>query len=74
MAIEVDTQGQAAVIPQVILTKNDRSDCCGVVPLARVTRESMELLFCQHHLDKHKEALAGQGWVTQYADVSVPVP
>jgi hypothetical protein len=39
------------------LTKRDRCDACKAQAKVRVTLKTGDLLFCQHHYDKHAKAL-----------------
>lgn len=45
------------------LTGNDRCDRCGAVAQLRAkVLSGAELLFCGHHGDLNKDALARKGW------------
>lgn len=47
------------------LTALDRCDTCGARAVALVTKDEMELLFCNHHLMKNKDGLDRNGWTVR---------
>lgn len=51
------------VLPYIITRQMERSDCCGTKAcvMVRLNNENSSiLLFCNHHFNKHKDALFEQ--------------
>lgn len=49
--------------PVIVLTALDRCDACPAQAYTvAVNGNAQELLFCQHHLHKHEDALLTEGW------------
>ena len=50
-------------VETVSFTAHDRCDRCGSQALAVARKAGLvDLLFCNHHKDKHEDALLDNGW------------
>lgn len=45
------------------LTKRDRCDSCQARAYVRVTKEQLELMFCNHHFRSHEPKLITDQWI-----------
>jgi len=52
--------------PSVEFTAQDRCDRCGAQALSSATKDGTEILFCRHHIEKHKLALEMSGWIVSF--------